>query len=177
MLPRLFLAPLLSVALMAGPAVATAQTVILVRHAEKADDSKDPDLSPAGLARAEALARALAGARLSRVLTTPLKRTVQTGFPAALATGLTPTSVSLAGGAAAHAARVAAAAREAPEDAVVLVVGHSNTVPDIARALGDPDPEPLGDCDYDRMTILVLGEPGAPAKAVHARYGAASPAC
>jgi broad specificity phosphatase PhoE len=172
MISRLVLAAILA---LTAPAASLAQTVVIVRHAEKVDDSKDPDLSEAGRARAAALAEALKGARLTLVLATPLKRTVQTGFPAAQAAGLVPTPVPLDGGVAAHAARVAEAARAVGPDATVLVVGHSNTVPDIARALGDPAPEALTDCDYDRMTVIQLGGP-AP-KAIHARYGVRTESC
>ncbi|WP_309092128.1 histidine phosphatase family protein [Phenylobacterium sp.] len=155
--------------------VAEAQTVVVVRHAEKADGGHDPDLSSAGHARAQALAQALKGARLTHVLTTPLKRTQQTAAPAAQAAGVAVTPMALGGGAAAHVARVAAAARQTSVDGTVLIVGHSNTVPEIARALGDAAPEPLTECDYDRLTIIQLGGP-AP-KTIHARYGAPTEAC
>ena len=56
---RLLLAAALSLLTAAS---AMAQTVYLVRHAEKADASADPVLSEAGQARAAALAAALAEA-------------------------------------------------------------------------------------------------------------------
>lgn len=169
----------LALALAAAAPAAQAQTIVIARHGEKVDASADPDLSAAGQARARALAAAVKGARLTLVLTTPLKRTQQTAQPAAQAAGLTVTPVPLEGGAAAHVQRVAALARQAPADATVLIVGHSNTVPDIARALGDAAPQALTDCDYDRLTVLQLGQArpkGAP-KVIHARYGAPTSAC
>lgn len=168
------LALVLALTALAAPA-AQAQTVVIVRHGEKADGGSDPDLSAAGQARAQALAEALKGARVTHVLATPPKRTRQTAAPAAQAAGLAVTPVALDGGTAAHVARVAAAARQASADATVLVVGHSNTVPEIARALGDPAPQPLTDCDYDRMTVIQLGGP-AP-RVIHARYGARTEPC
>lgn len=164
----------LAAALMAVSPVC-AQTVVIVRHGEKADASSDPALSRAGEARAAALAAALKDARLAAVIATPLKRTRSTAQPAAAAAGLTVASVGFDGGQPAHAQAVAALARQAPEAATVLVVGHSNTVPEIARALGDTDPQPLTECDFDRMTIIQLG-PGGP-RVVHARYGAPTSAC
>lgn len=165
----------LSVLLATAPlGAAMAQTVILVRHGEKADDSADPDLSEAGRARAQALAAALAEAGVTHVFTTPLKRTRQTAGPTAEAAGVEVVEVSTAGGAA-HIARVAEAVRAAPADAVVLVAGHSNTVPAIARALGDPSPEILTDCDYDRLTVLTLD--GEAARVVRGRYGARTESC
>jgi broad specificity phosphatase PhoE len=61
---------------------ATAQsTIFVVRHAEKADATKDPDLSEAGRARAEALAKALRDAKIAAIYATEFKRTQQTAAP------------------------------------------------------------------------------------------------
>ncbi len=51
-------------------------------------------------------------------------------------------------------AAIAESVRALPDDAVVLVVGHSNTVPLIARALGYAEAADMPDCEYDRMTVL-----------------------
>jgi len=164
----------LAATLVAAPALA--QTVVIVRHGEKAAPTGDVDLSAAGQARAQALAQALAGARVTVVLATPLKRTQQTAQPAAQAAGVAVTPVAFDGGDAAHIQRVAAQVRQAPDSATVLIVGHSNTVADIARALGDASPQPITDCDYDRMTVLQLNGAAAP-KALHTRYGAPTQSC
>jgi len=154
---------------------AFAQTVILVRHAEKVDASADPALSEAGGLRALALSQILADAGVTGVLTTPLIRTRETGRPTAQAAGLTLTEISLDGGVSAHAARVAEAVRAASSQDVILVVGHSNTVPAIAAALGDPSPEALGDCDYDRLLVLALGDGST--RVVRGRYGEPGVSC
>ena len=46
---------------------------------------------------------------------------------------------------------------------MVLVVGHSNTVPDILMRLGHPDPVAIGDDEYDSLFVAVprAGEPPA----------------
>jgi broad specificity phosphatase PhoE len=168
---RRFLAPLLALAV-AGSA--HAQTVVLVRHGEKAEGN-DPELSAAGQARAQALMGELKGMRLTRILATPPKRTQQTGAPTAAAAGLTVEPVSLEGGGVAHIARVAAEVRKAKAGETVLVVGHSNTVPEIARALGDPAPVALTDCDYDSLTVIDLSK--TPPAVTHKRYGAPTKAC
>src|SRR5207302_7571372 len=64
-------------------------TVFIVRHAEKADDSKDAELSEAGRARAEALANMLRDSKIGVICTTEFKRTQQTAAPLAKALGLT----------------------------------------------------------------------------------------
>lgn len=166
---RMFLAATAAALLMAGSAAA--QTVIVVRHAEKVPDgSADPALTEAGQARALALSQVLADAGLTRVLSTPLTRTRETGRPAAEAAGLTVTELS--GGAVAP---FVEAVRAGSPDDVFLLVGHSNTVDKIAQALGDPHPETLTDCDYDRLVVLTLD--GDQTHVVRGRYGVATTPC
>lgn len=164
---RLLLAAAISLAT-ALPAMA--QTVIIVRHAEKADASADPLLSEAGQARAQALAAALTDAHPSVILTSPLQRTGLTAAPTAEYHSTTPEAVPLDGGAEAHAAAIAARVRALPEDSTVLIVGHSNTVPLIARALGYAEAADMPECEYDRMTTLHLMADGA-AHGQVSRYG------
>lgn len=163
---RLLLATALSL-LTAAPALA--QTVVIVRHAEKADASADPALSEAGRARAQALSAALRDAHPVLVLTSPLQRTIQTGAPTAEYHSAPSEPVSLDGGGAAHVAATVARIRALPEDATVLVVGHSNTVPLIARALGYAEAADMPECEYDRMTVLHLM--GDAAHGEVSRYG------
>ena len=152
---------------------AMAQTVILVRHAEKADASADPVLSELGQRRAFDLAVALSDSDLTHVFTSPLQRTVLTARPAAQAQAINPEAISLEGGTEAHVRRVAGRIRSLPADAVVLVVGHSNTVPLIAGALGETGPSEMADCEYDRLTVISVEDDGD-SPAVIARYGEAA---
>ena len=82
MIQRL-IAAALAAALIALPV--QAQTVVLVRHGEKAGPTGDVDLSAAGQARAQALAQALSGARVTLVLASAFKRTGQTAQATATA--------------------------------------------------------------------------------------------
>jgi len=166
MMKRLLLAA--ASLLIAGPTLA--QTVILVRHAEKVDASADPALSEAGQRRAMDLAVALSDADLTHVFTSPLQRTVLTARPAAEAHAITPEAISFEGGTPAHILRIAERIRSLPDDAVVLVVGHSNTVPLIARALGETGPSEMADCEYDRLTVISVEDDGD-SPAVIGRYG------
>ncbi|HSJ23289.1 MAG TPA: phosphoglycerate mutase family protein [Longimicrobiales bacterium] len=152
--------------LLAGavPALAQDLTVVLVRHAEKVDDSRDPALSEAGHRRAEALADILADAGVSAIYTTQFQRTVQTAAPLAQRLGVAAQVVPASGGT--HAADVAARVREHREGTVV-VVGHSNTVPDIIATLGGPVLT-IGDDEYDHLFILRLTADGV--RIIRARY-------
>ncbi len=164
---RLLFATTLSL-LTAGSSVA--QTVILVRHAEKVDASADPVLSEAGQRRAFDLAVALGDADLTHVFTSPLQRTVLTARPAAEAHAINPEVISFEGGTEAHVRRVADRVRALPDDAVVLVVGHSNTIPLIAGALGETGPSVMRDCEYDRLTVIPVEDDGD-SPAIITRYG------
>lgn len=164
------LALVISLLVLLGAGPVLAQTVILVRHAEKADTSADPVLSEAGQARAAALSRALEGLPLTDILVTPLQRTGLTAAPTAQLHGLVPEAVPLDGGSEVHIARVADRIRALPSSAVVLVVGHSNTIPQIARALGLSTARDLEDCQYDVLTAIDLQS----GESAVATYGAAS---
>jgi broad specificity phosphatase PhoE len=143
---------------LAAPAFAQ-QVVFVVRHAERADTvsggspmmAADPDLSDAGRARAQTLAGLLKDAQISAIFVTPYKRTQQTAAPLAQALGIQATAVDardLAG----LIDRVKAASGN------VLVVGHSNTVPEVLTRLGITGAPKLADDEYDNLFIVVRGE-------------------
>lgn len=56
-------------------------TIYLVRHAEKTDTSRDPDLSETGQKRAERLAGILSNENIKHIYSTNFKRTRQTAAP------------------------------------------------------------------------------------------------
>lgn len=146
----------LGLVLLAGPLVATPgpdTVVVLVRHAEKATDgSRDPLLTDAGRQRADALVERVADRPIAAVYATPFRRTQLTAWPVAHARGLSIT-VRPAGESAASFAEVLRT-RHAGQQ--VLVVGHSNTLPALARALGAPDVADMDESEYDRAMIVVI---------------------
>jgi broad specificity phosphatase PhoE len=145
--------------------------VLLVRHGEKAaEPAGDPPLSAAGTVRAKALAAALADAQVSAVITTQWIRTRETAAPLVQAIGKTPEVVETHKGEtpAAHIEAVAAAVRRHPGE-VVLVVGHSNTIPAIVTALGGPKLPDLCDASFSDLFVLVPGPDGA--HLVRSHYG------
>lgn len=140
--------------------------VILVRHAEKAaTPSEDPALSSVGAARAQSLAKALSKAGVGAIITTEWRRTQATAEPLARALDIAP--IVVRSDDAAHVAAVAAAVCSQPA-AVVLVVGHSNTVPAIIAELGGPNLPMIAETDYDNLYVLQLS--AAPPRLVQSRY-------
>lgn len=168
---------LLAALAFAMPATAADLQLILVRHAEKADDgTRDPALSEAGQARAQALAKALQDAGVQAVYATPYKRTRMTAAPLATAAGTRVTVRDIVGDVATDAATFASELREKHPGSVVVIVGHSNTIAPLANALlGRQALQDLGEHEYDRMLVVTLPD-DAPPRLVEARYGAASQA-
>ena len=145
-----------------APATASATTdttVYLVRHAEKANDGENPDLTEAGSMRAAALIEALADALLdidnSHVATTPYNRTRQTCAPAAEFKGLVLNEIEAEPEAAVSFVQQLARGSQA------LICGHSNTVPAILAGLGVQEPPVLEDKDYGDLFVVTLSPDGA----------------
>ncbi len=141
-----------------------------MRHAEKdsAVMSSDPPLSVAGNARALELARMLADSNVSAIYTTPYKRTETTVAPLASALRLIPVKVT---NAKTYVADVVSAIRTKDGGKTVVVVGHSNTTPDVIRALGVTNVPSIPDTQYDDLFIVTFGDGVAPTL-VKLRYGA-----
>jgi phosphohistidine phosphatase SixA len=156
MLKQTIFALLLTLA--AATPLAAQPTIFLVRHAERADSTPgmsptmaaDPDLSDAGRARADSLAAALKDANITAIYVTEFKRTQQTAAPLAKALGLTVKIVT---------------SKNTPElikqlvasKGNVLVVGHSNSVPDVIKGLGVTAPVAIGDDEFDNMFLVSRG--------------------
>ena len=155
---RRILAASAALALSTMAATAFAQkAIVVVRHAEKADQSTDPVLSAQGTARAEALAKALAALDVKAVYVTQYQRTTLTAAPLMKVAGLKAIQVHSD----ASAELVERMKKEHPAD-VVLTVGHSNSVPRILKLLGVAETIELGDNDYDNLFIVVPGASGPP---------------
>lgn len=162
--------------LVPAPAAAQPSMVILVRHAERAaTPAGDPVLTEAGMQRAADLAAALADARITAIITTHLQRTQLTARHVREAIGQTHIVVRAGGPIQAHVDSVAAAVRRRPPGDVVLVVGHSNTVPAVIAALGGPALPELCENQYSSLFILTFDGTGAAPRLIKARYGEPDP--
>jgi broad specificity phosphatase PhoE len=142
-------------AFLAAP-LAAQPTIFVVRHAERGDAgttpamNADPDLSETGRTRAESLATLLKDVPLTAIYATEFKRTQQTAAPTARMQKLEPVLIPQKDLAALVDKLKAATGN-------VLVVGHSNTVGEIARALGVSEPITIADTDFDNLLIVVPG--------------------
>jgi phosphohistidine phosphatase SixA len=141
------------------------QAVIVVRHAEKADQTADTPLSVKGRARAKALADLLRGAGVTHIITSEYLRTRDTAGPLASALGLTPEQVP-----ARDLPALVARLKALDPASIVLVVGHSNTIPPMLTVLGWPNTLDLHEGDYDDVFVLAP-HPGQRASMVRLKYG------
>jgi phosphohistidine phosphatase SixA len=150
------------------PAATGVTTVFLVRHGEKQLDSQDPDLTEAGSQRALALARTLRSVRLDAIYSTDTHRTRQTAAPVAEQRSLEVELYDKE-----DLARVVMKIRSAPGR--YLVVGHSNTTPDLVTRLGgDPGAAIDEASEFDRLYVLLL-HPDGSVVTLLLRYGDAAP--
>lgn len=160
---RPFLAPLWLMALLALVAVGIAYagyrslattTVVLVRHAEKELSTiNDPPLTPDGELRAERLSQLFGKVtgvgRLTAIYVSDTRRSQQTAAPLAARLRMQP--VIIPGD------DIRGVARHAMHDhrgASVLIVGHSNTIPEIIRRISDIEVPPIADDDFDGIYVL-----------------------
>lgn len=105
-------------------------TIILVRHAEKIKGVKDPELTKEGIARSEKLKSVLSDIKLNKVFSTDTKRTQQTASPTA-----TSQSKQIQSYNARDLKAFANMLLEKHQGENILVVGHSNTTPDLLNFL------------------------------------------
>ena len=148
----------------------TDQHIYLVRHAEKVLGVDDPVLTPAGEARAMLLKERLDDVDVTAVYSSDYRRTLATAAPLAGDKGLTVIMYDprdLPG----------LAARLKEDCTICLVVGHSNTTPQLAAALGgEPGAEIVEATEYDRLYHIVItrkdGENGENVTTKIERYGA-----
>jgi len=144
------------------------KTVIVVRHAEKAtDDPRDPNLSEAGVARAQALARMLEHAGVTHLYASEYRRTQQTLQPLSLLTGAAVQVVP-----ARDPAAVLSAIEQLPRNGVAVVAGHANTVPGLVGALAKgSEPFELSEADYDRLYFVTRVEGSGKSTLLELRFG------
>jgi broad specificity phosphatase PhoE len=148
---------LIVLVLLTGAPALAQPAIFIVRHAERADTGKaatmmadDPSLSAVGRRRAEALAAVLKDAGITEIFATEYKRTRQTAEPLARQRHIKVQSVP-----AKEIASLVEKLRAARGN--VLVVTHSNSVPEILKALGLAATVSIGESDFDNLFIVSRG--------------------
>ena len=141
---RFLIALLLAVTL--PQAALAADPVFVMRHLQKAEGA-DPPLSAEGAANARAVADMLAKSGIKAIFATPTRRAMETAQPLAARLGLTVTPYD-------PSKPEALAAAAAKVQGAVLVVGHSNTVPDLVARFGGKQPISLGEQDYGTVFVV-----------------------
>ncbi len=131
------------------------KTIYIVRHAEKELTGNDPELSVAGKARAVKLSQILAEEGITHVFSTDYNRTRLTAAPTASAAGIEIETYEPKN-------QDALSEQLKSLEGNILVVGHSNTVGQVANYfVGDGDKyQDLEDSEYNFIYVVTLDKEG-----------------
>lgn len=146
-------------------------TIIFVRHAEQtAMPADDPSLSPVGRRRVAELTRQLVDADVvagvDAIYSTPFKRTQETVQPLADALNLPINNYD-----ASDTERVLETILKRHKGKIILVVGHSNTVPLLIASLGaSKKVPPINKNEFDNIYIISIPWFGK-TKTIRLRFG------
>ena len=149
--------------------------IFALRHADRASENIDA-LSDAGNVRAELLARMLAPSGIKHAYCSDAKRTQETIAPlkALLGGGLTVVEFPIGDdGVDGHVQAIVTALRALPADSTAAVIGHTNTIDVIIKALTNKTIEPIGPDEFDKLFVLSI--PAASPSLTLLKYGAATP--
>ncbi|MBK9679217.1 MAG: histidine phosphatase family protein [Saprospiraceae bacterium] len=128
--------------------------IFIVRHAEKIDNSRDPELSESGKMRSANLAIILKKEHITEVYSTNYKRTLQTAQPICDLIGgapiiYTPDSLNYL------------AAKLISKMKPILVVGHSNSTLSLLDAMGiQHSMKVISDDDYSNLFKVTISKKG-----------------
>jgi broad specificity phosphatase PhoE len=136
-----------TIAIAADPA---SPTIYVMRHLNTPEGVPDPDLTAEGKASAVALVHWFHGKPLKAIYVSDYRRTRQTAAPLAADRGITVTLYDPRD-------TPALIARVRAEGGAVLIVGHSNTVPDVVEKLGGERPTDLAHADFGDVWAIAGG--------------------
>lgn len=166
MMKRITLFVFLIVCIGSSSLLASDTVVFVVRHAEKASESGDSDLSEAGKKRATQLMETLKNLRVDAVYVTEALRTKMTAEPLRETLGIMLKEYSDPSQAWADGVLAEQRGKR------VLIVGHAPTVPQIVSRLAGQDVSPIGN-EYDNLFIVTVS--GDKKSMVRLKYGSAAP--
>ena len=134
-------------------AFADAKFIYLTRHAEKSASGADPALTPEGVIRANNIAAALKKSGITSIYSTNFVRTKQTAQPLSTLLNLPVQTYD-----AAALASFAAQLRALPGN--TLVVGHSDTTPELIRLLSGDVVPAIAETEFDNLYQVAIGQDG-----------------
>jgi broad specificity phosphatase PhoE len=123
--------------------------VYVIRHLQKATGD-DPPLTGDGAAGAQKLSDLLANKKVTAIYATQTKHAMQTAEPLAQRLHLSIQAYDPKDPA-------ALAGKVAKQKGAALIVGHSNTVPELVAKFGGKQPAPLADTDYGTVFVVRAG--------------------
>ena len=151
-------------------------TVFLVRHAEKADAPReDPPLLETGAARANLLTRILRKSGIKAIYTSQYLRTRATAEPLAKQLGIASVAISLKMSPSNPRQVTAESIQQITEKIYqrpgenALVIGHSNSVPDVISALGGDVVPAIDEKEFDDLFVVTVYAKGK-ARVTHLKY-------
>jgi broad specificity phosphatase PhoE len=146
-------------------------TFIVLRHAEKADNTKDTNLSTYGLARADELRKTLSPISVEAIYSSPYNRTKLTVTPLATEKGITITEYP----ANKPFEEFVGELIDAHRGKTVVIVGHSNTVPEILKVLSkNAFSVTINESQFDNLYVVTLTD-GKQPEVVSMKYGKSTP--
>jgi broad specificity phosphatase PhoE len=130
--------------------------IFISRHGERISRTDDASkLSKEGLRRAKALSRLLASVPLKAVYCTEYDLSRQTAEPSASDHGLKPVVMPYE-----DVQGLAKLLHALPPSADVLVIGHSDTIPELLTALGAKDKVEIRALDFGNLFIVAPSTTG-----------------
>ncbi len=142
-------------------------TILIVRHAEKNIEPNNPDpaLSADGMTRAQALLHAVGESGVKNVYVSQFTRTHQTAQPLAERLGLNVTEVD-----AKDTRGLVNGVLTNHRGETVLIIGHTNNIPQIIEALGEEKINEIPETQYDNLFVVTVKRFGK-AQVVKLKYG------
>ncbi len=130
--------------------ISIAQTTIyLVRHAEKESEEKNPSLTVIGRFRAENIAKTLASVGITHIFSTDYVRTQETAAPLAQLLNLDIQSY--------NPSKLDEFSKYLLTiNGVILVVGHSNTTPELTSLISQKTIDAIKENEYDNLYQVIL---------------------
>ena len=145
--------------------------IFALRHADRESENVDA-LSDAGKTRAKLLARMLAQSGIQNAYCSDAKRTQETIAPlkALLGAKLTVHVVPVVGDDIdGHVDAIVTALKGLPSDSTAAVIGHTNTIDRIIKALTNKTIAPIGPNEFDKLFVLSI--PAGSPSVTLLRYG------